>query len=194
MKMLELRGDDFANVDFESVEQQVVEESTMGDIEEDDFGETVNGVQVKSMRVVQMDLSHMTSLDDESSESSEDDYEEQDLRDPILRVGGVKIYPWSEKDFLEGKEDFIDMIEDFFYPDYLYAEPNQRKTVGDLLDLASADLPILKDHEFMEQAKNYLLDVDKNFEAVQINDVYLNFAEEKFCDPANGAERKKKVQ
>lgn len=55
--------------------------------------------------------------------------------------------------------------------------------MNDLLDLASADLPILLDKEFMGNAKTYYINVDKNFEAIQVNDIYLNFANENFFDP-----------
>ena len=82
-------------------------------------------------------------------------------------------------------KDFLDEIEDNFYPGYMYAEPNERKTMCDLLDLASSDLPILKDQQFMQNSKQYYIDIDKNLEAIEVNDVYLNFAKEKFFEPAS---------
>jgi len=97
MKMLKLGGDDFSNVDFEDIQKNKgIEESTMGDIEEDDFGETVNGVIVKNMKVISTNLEHLSSVADESSESESEEYDltEEDTRDPILRKGGIKIYPW----------------------------------------------------------------------------------------------------
>ena len=45
-------------------------------------------------------------------------------------------------------EDFVDVIEDFFYPDYLYWDEKEQKVINDLLDLASSDLPILMDKDF----------------------------------------------
>lgn len=58
------------------------------------------------------------------------------------------------------KSDFLDQIEDNFYPYYLYKEPTETKTINDLLDLASADIAILKDEKFMKNKKNYLIEVD----------------------------------
>jgi len=48
--------------------------------------------------------------------------------DPILRIGGIKIYPFYNTDFVTDiGGDFLDEIEDNFYPSYLYAEPNEQK-------------------------------------------------------------------
>ena len=72
-------------------------------------------------------------------------------KDPILQYGGVKIMPFYPENFQEEyQDDILDQIEDYFYPNYLYAEPNEQKSMDDLLDLASADLPILMDENYMK--------------------------------------------
>jgi len=74
----------------------------------------------------------------------------------------MKIFPFYGENFLESiGSDFLDKIEDFFYPDYMYAEPHEQKHMNDLLDLASADLPILMDDEFMKNHKTYYIKVEK---------------------------------
>lgn len=76
------------------------------------------------------------------------------MEDPILRYGGMKIFPWYSEDFMmKVGKDFLDELEDYFYPAYMYAESNEKKSMLDLLDLASADLPILKDEQFMMNSK-----------------------------------------
>jgi len=45
------------------------------------------------------------------------------MEDPILRYGGMKIYPWYSEDFMmKVGKDFLDELEDYFYPAYMYAE------------------------------------------------------------------------
>ena len=115
--------------------------------------------------------------------------DEEVFKDPILQEGGVKIYPFYPLTLSSIGDDIIDRIENFFYPNYMYADPNDQKHMNDLLDLASADLPILMDETYMANRKQYYIDIHENLtQAVQLNDIYLNFAKEDFFSPVKNRE------
>jgi len=56
--------------------------------------------------------------------------------------------------------------------------------MNDLLDLASADLPILMDEKYMKNRKHYYIDIHESLaSAIKVNDLYLNFANEDHFSP-----------
>ena len=106
------------------------------------------------MKVQNNDHDGDYSESDDSEPSSDDSDQLESGNDPILGEGGVKIYPYYVEHFTYRMEDFIDVIEDHFYPDYLYWDEKEQKVINDLLDLASSDLPILMDKDFQKNQKH----------------------------------------